>query len=290
MYSIYKITSPSGKSYIGLTKAHVKERWRQHVKKSTTGINHPFYCAIRKYGFDAFTWCVVDTAIDKPEAQRKEVAHIAAAQPSTLYNVSPGGEADGETGSAVFWTRIKADEVALVAYLKKLSDVKKRGDWSDYGAMSASVKNWRKENPKLAYKIALRGVRLAKRADKRVPAPAPVAKSLKDRLMWKHKRSVVAQIAATAQWAERDNEARGAIGVKIAASVKKYWSGVEDSEARSSLTQKARDSIDRPKQAKAASAGLKKYWVDLKADPVRYVQYMSIRNASLKKTLSEKNR
>jgi predicted GIY-YIG superfamily endonuclease len=73
MYSIYKITSPSGRSYIGLTKTPVKERWAQHVKRAKTdGKNHPFYNAIRKYGKSAFTVETIDTASDKQAAQSLE--------------------------------------------------------------------------------------------------------------------------------------------------------------------------------------------------------------------------
>lgn len=49
---IYKITSPSGKCYIGLTK-NFKQRMKQHEKDSKKG-KRVFYKAITKYGFNNF--------------------------------------------------------------------------------------------------------------------------------------------------------------------------------------------------------------------------------------------
>ena len=54
---LYEIISPSGKSYIGITKRKIEDRWSNHVSKALNNpdYNHPFYNAIRKYGKDSFT-------------------------------------------------------------------------------------------------------------------------------------------------------------------------------------------------------------------------------------------
>ena len=54
---IYKITSPSGKSYIGQTTQNPKTRWIQHIYAANATENkcRAFERAIRKYGEDAFT-------------------------------------------------------------------------------------------------------------------------------------------------------------------------------------------------------------------------------------------
>lgn len=61
VYKIYKMTSPSGKCYIGYTKNTIKERFRQHVncwKNSTESkrkINSKLYHAFNKYNPDKWT-------------------------------------------------------------------------------------------------------------------------------------------------------------------------------------------------------------------------------------------
>ena len=53
--------------------------------------------------------------------------------------------------------------------------------------------------------------------------------------------------------------------------------------------ERARNAIDRSKQAPAASKGLKKFWEDLKKDPVRYKDYIERRKQTLKATNASKN-
>lgn len=61
---IYKYTSPSNKSYIGQT-IQGELRKQQHRKNAYNenyiGYNYPFYNAIRKYGFDSFTYEILIT-------------------------------------------------------------------------------------------------------------------------------------------------------------------------------------------------------------------------------------
>ena len=67
---IYKYTSPSGKSYIGQT---VKENKRkaQHKRSAyninDSAYNSPFHKAIRKYGWDSFTYEILYTIIHEDE-------------------------------------------------------------------------------------------------------------------------------------------------------------------------------------------------------------------------------
>jgi len=59
-YVIYKLTSPSGRSYIGCTM-HYKKRMWQH---STSTDNYPIHKAIRKYGWENITKEIVMTVGD----------------------------------------------------------------------------------------------------------------------------------------------------------------------------------------------------------------------------------
>lgn len=285
-YTIYRLTSPSGKSYIGLTKTPLKERWRHHVRRAfKESRNHPLYNAIRKYGPESFIVENIDSAPNKAEAQALERLYIAWTSPE--YNLSPGGEADGEAGSRIFWNRINADPEAREEYLKLLSEVKKKQDWSDYSTMSEKAQEWRKNNPREAYRLAYRAIRIARRSK---PIKQKETRSLKDRLMWKHKRSVKTRENTFALWARRTDAERIEVAAKISKKVKERWETVTDPQERSRLTAQARAAIDRKKQRPAASRGIKRFWEELRKDPARYAEYMAARNASLKKTNERKKR
>ncbi len=52
---IYLVTNlVNGKHYIGQTTLPVRERWGEHLKKAKAGNRDRLYCAIRKYGAEAF--------------------------------------------------------------------------------------------------------------------------------------------------------------------------------------------------------------------------------------------
>ena len=62
---IYKATGPTGKVYIGQTIFSLKIRKRKHFSNSKKGNTH-FYNAIRKYGWDNFTWEIIhDDCLEK---------------------------------------------------------------------------------------------------------------------------------------------------------------------------------------------------------------------------------
>ena len=52
----------------------------------------------------------------------------------------------------------------------------------------------------------------------------------------------------------------------------------------------ARAGVDRKKQAAAASAGQKAWWVELRKDPVRYAEYINRRRESLLANLRHRKR
>ena len=116
---LYKLTSPSGKSYIGITTMRLKERMWRHKKDANKGVNRPICDAIRKHGFDSFTLTVLSESNDRSELLLLEIEAIK--QHNTLhpngYNYTAGG--DGSRG-----TSHTADfKSALSARLKN--------DWKD---------------------------------------------------------------------------------------------------------------------------------------------------------------
>jgi group I intron endonuclease len=224
-YIIYKLTSPSGKYYIGLTKNSLKERWHQHIKRAYhEQRNHPLYNAIRKYGADLFSTSIIDYAQNKQEAQLLEQKHIALSNNTLLYNVSPGGEADGETGSKIFWDYMNNHPEDKKTYLKKLSDTKKANDWTNYESLAEANKKWRKDNVREAYYASYRAIRMARRNSPSFQCPKKEdTRPLKERLMWKYKRNVMTQRNAITQWANCTEAKRIEINAKISKKAKERW-------------------------------------------------------------------
>lgn len=101
---VYKLTSPSGKSYIGLTTATIEARWKQHVSlwKKLVRQNTPFigaqatpllFFAFSKYGPETFTKEVLFETDDKEILRLKEKEFISTFDTTKNgYNVLKGGQ------------------------------------------------------------------------------------------------------------------------------------------------------------------------------------------------------
>jgi len=93
MGCLYKLTSPSGNSYLGITSRTLEKRWKEHVKDSRSGKWGPIYSAIRKYGPDNFTLEILKIEDDWPTLCELERNAIRAS--GTFghgYNATPGGD------------------------------------------------------------------------------------------------------------------------------------------------------------------------------------------------------
>ena len=94
MYLIYKYTnSVNGKVYIGQTSKTLEER-AQHNGRNYIESKR-FYAAIKKYGWDAFTPSVIDSADTVEEANAKEIYYISLYKSTDRefgYNLSSGGD------------------------------------------------------------------------------------------------------------------------------------------------------------------------------------------------------
>lgn len=94
MYTLYKITNTvNNKSYIGITKLTVDQRWQRH-KSSAINPKVPFHCAIAKYSPSAFSLEVLTTHTDRKiiglleeDAIQQHQTHIT----HHGYNVAKGG-------------------------------------------------------------------------------------------------------------------------------------------------------------------------------------------------------
>ena len=89
-YLIYKHTSPSGKSYIGLTKNLHKRRYTHTTKNSGC---KAFYAAIQKYGWDNFIHeILLDnlTLVEANDAEERLIMEHNTLAPNG-YNLKTGG-------------------------------------------------------------------------------------------------------------------------------------------------------------------------------------------------------
>jgi len=115
---LYKLTSPSGKCYIGIS-VDVKKRWGEHKSAAACGLAGALYNAIRKYGWDSFV-CEVICESSFEDIKNKEIETIK--QLNTFipngYNMTRGG--DGTLGV------LKSEEV-----IRKISEKQKNRKFTD---------------------------------------------------------------------------------------------------------------------------------------------------------------
>lgn len=98
---LYKLTSPSGKSYIGITSKGVEKRWAQHrfnaakeIKSRAATECNALYNAIRKYGAASFIIELLDQDDSWESLCNKEIEAIASHGSfwPNGYNMTLGGE------------------------------------------------------------------------------------------------------------------------------------------------------------------------------------------------------
>src|SRR4051812_47590414 len=94
---IYKATNTvNQKVYIGKTMGFLARRKRQHKNDAfTQNSRRHFAKSLRKYGWDAFSWEVIDTGANNEELIEKEkywIRFYRANNPDFGYNHTEGGE------------------------------------------------------------------------------------------------------------------------------------------------------------------------------------------------------
>lgn len=118
-YLVYKHTSPSGKSYVGLTQ-NLEGRNKNH--RNPNSKCKAFNAAIKKYGWDNFTHEILESSIPSLcEAQSAEIRLIA--QHNSMwpngYNLTEGGEGTEQTEASranrmAAWERRTPEERAAI--------------------------------------------------------------------------------------------------------------------------------------------------------------------------------
>jgi group I intron endonuclease len=96
MWSIYKIENRrTGKAYIGFTGQRVSKRWEVHCSEANVGTRmRCIHAALRKHGFDAFTFEVIGTAADAETAKAMEqlAIRVYGSIAPGGYNLTAGGD------------------------------------------------------------------------------------------------------------------------------------------------------------------------------------------------------
>jgi group I intron endonuclease len=89
---LYRLTSPSGRAYIGIAK-NVRKRWLEHSHAARCGSKCALHKAIRKYGFDNFKKEVllISTFSYVKEIEIKAIAAYSTMVPAG-YNMTAGGD------------------------------------------------------------------------------------------------------------------------------------------------------------------------------------------------------
>ncbi len=263
-YSIYKLTSPSGRSYVGFTGQSIVERWRQHVNRATTRTKHPLYAAIRKYGAARFVVETLAEYAELDEALRAEVDCIAKL--TNAYNISPGGDFDGGAGAARF-REMLADPEWRDAYCERLSAALKTSPayQAKVPELVANLAAWREDNPVASYRVSLRNLRIgaARRGRKKVVPDAPqrLPRKPKGEAAKLHK-SRASREAAKRHWADMEPAKKAEIAARISASVKARHAKKTEAEraAHSAQLAEARTKIDHDVRKARQRAALERYW------------------------------
>ena len=93
MAYLYRLTSPKGKSYIGVTSLPVERRWREHELAAGKKSNFAVHNAINKYGWENFKKEVLVVS-DFDYIKNLEIKCISAFNTKypNGYNLTDGGE------------------------------------------------------------------------------------------------------------------------------------------------------------------------------------------------------
>ena len=94
MYKLYKITNMiNNKSYIGITKSSIEQRFKKHIRDSQCPL-YPLHCAIQKYGYTNFKIELLEQSDNKQYISNKEQPTIEIYESHISkngYNVAIGG-------------------------------------------------------------------------------------------------------------------------------------------------------------------------------------------------------
>ena len=88
----------NGMQYVGQTVDSLPQRWKEHISEAKSGTTYHFHRAIRKYGADSFSLCILHECETKEEMDFVEIFYIdiLVTKSPVGYNLTHGG--DGTLG------------------------------------------------------------------------------------------------------------------------------------------------------------------------------------------------
>jgi hypothetical protein len=200
VYQIEHIAS--GRSYIGITSGRVQQRWSLHRTCARRGDKTPLHRALRKHGFNAFSWRVLHEVETFEEAKALEVELIAQGlghfnataggdgargmrhSPETRARMSAGAKARGQRLPPMIGTlaalRVHVGSKRTEATRARQSEAQRKR----FGTteLSDADREARRLNASRAYYAANKGALLAKKAAARRARGAPVKPALEPRV------------------------------------------------------------------------------------------------------------
>lgn len=147
MHKLYKVTNLVNlKSYIGITKSTLKERWAEHLRDSKCPF-YPLHCAIQKYGEHNFTIELLEESLDRNYISGKEDPTMDLHQSRITqhgYNVAKGGYG-GDLGEIANKKRrktmlAKSDEEIALWVAKRNVTIAGRTKHNHSGKLSQSLR------------------------------------------------------------------------------------------------------------------------------------------------------
>ena len=124
-YTVYKLTSPKGKIYIGCTGIKPEKRWRRGNGYKGNSI---LYADIQKNSWDAFTKEIVCEKLTKEGAEKTEktlIDLLDTRNPLKGYNVFTGGARKGAEVSGAAKKRMRITKIKMFQsdpeYIAKIS-------------------------------------------------------------------------------------------------------------------------------------------------------------------------
>lgn len=260
-YTVYMITSPSGRNYIGVTARGAERRWKDHMHVAARGDPRPLYAAIRKYGAENFTVSTVEVYPDQQAALEAETQLIQMLD--DLYNISPGGSEDIHFATRVHAERMAEDPEYRARYLEALKEGIRQStkhNSKELSAMRAELlKEWQRANPYRAYCIQRRATRIAAKKNTVNGVNEAKRRSKPPNKMQASRRR---KKATAAVWASRSPEEKKVIAEKIADTITEIHASKTDAEreAHSRQLSEARKHINHDVRKARQKEALAAYW------------------------------
>lgn len=161
MLIVYLATGPTGKQYVGVTSRGIEVRKSQHQHYAVIKrLDTKFYRAIRKYGFQNFSWTILHRCTSTEEMNAREIAEITLRDTyHSGYNSTIGGE--GANGYRKTPEQLEKHTIAQRARFQ-------RHDQRAHAAKTVTA--FVAENPELHYEYAERRKRVLRSAPLRQSA------------------------------------------------------------------------------------------------------------------------